>query len=237
VDTLCERNAGHPEVVKAKKLLGDNKAKIQEIKDRAKEIRYFMSMFKENEKESTVTSDADGKGGWTFSQELFGTKTFYKHRENNTIQIKLEGPIMEDIDPLVLLAVANETDLYSEWVPFLNYAVRLASPGQADQVSHVKMAIPLLNRECVFRGYGANCTDYNEIDENGHIVGDFGKGSILLPIKSITEYVNDENITVPIPEISGWMSKWMYIFEFSVKLDLVSKRKVRSPLACFYKLI
>lgn len=75
--------------------------------------------------------------GWVLVRETDRTKTWYKNEEGNPIHsIKIEGIINSPL--FNVLAVFNEDQLYTEWIPFLKEANKIKQVSLYRKIVHMK---------------------------------------------------------------------------------------------------
>jgi len=135
---------------------------------------------------------------------------YYKVDENHLLTVRIDF-ILESSLLLPMLAVMNETDLFSDWMPTwkhprvgLQRSMRMHEISRADKIIMVTvdMPFPFKARECVQRVIAIDA-----IDENS---------AILLYMKDIPSGFYEEGIDIPKPE------------KGIVRVDLESKMIIRA---------
>ena len=80
---------------------------------------------------------------WTLAQSLFGVTTFYRHEQDGSMSIKLEGPV-KDCSLFDQVAVLREFDLNHLWAPFCTASMTVAHLGKLVRI-HISLRQLILN--------------------------------------------------------------------------------------------
>ncbi|CAD8111055.1 unnamed protein product [Paramecium sonneborni] len=104
-------------------------------------------------------------GGWTLDKKSHGISVSYKFPpKSSTVSLLMEADIEADCSKL--MSLITEVELFSEYVPFCNYATTLKTLSKTQKVCSSQLYFPVIsNRETIFLGQGID-----RLDENGTIL-------------------------------------------------------------------
>lgn len=104
-----------------------------------------------------VIEAVEDKEGWILQKETKNCRICYRNVPGTPVHSLMIDGVM-DVDIFSILAVVNETDLFSNWVPHLKVSQRLAQPGRCRQLAHFEVGLPwpVANRETVIYAYGSD---------------------------------------------------------------------------------
>mmetsp|Transcript_8049 Transcript_8049/g.11680 ORF Transcript_8049/g.11680 Transcript_8049/m.11680 type:complete len:877 (-) Transcript_8049:46-2676(-) len=94
---------------------------------------------------------------WTLSQNLFGVTTYYRHEDDESLSIKLEG-VLDNAPIFEQIAVLREIDLYQDWAPFCSSSIVVKQLDKLDSVGWMIIGAPQLglSRDSIFRAIGCD---------------------------------------------------------------------------------
>lgn len=94
---------------------------------------------------------------WTFAQTMFGVTTYYRHEEDGSLSIKIEGRL-EGVSLFDQVAVLREVDLHYKWAPFVSSSLTIAHLNKLDTVGWIVVGLPSfgLMRDACFRAIGCD---------------------------------------------------------------------------------
>ncbi|CAD8177057.1 unnamed protein product [Paramecium octaurelia] len=103
--------------------------------------------------------------GWTLDKSSHGISVSYKFPpKSSTVSLLMEAEV--ETDCAKLMALITEVELFSEYVPFCNYATTIKLLSKTQKVCVSQLYFPVIsNRETVFFGQGID-----RLEENGTIV-------------------------------------------------------------------
>lgn len=93
---------------------------------------------------------------WQFGSRYLGVTTHFVVRPDGLLTVHVEG-VVDNLPFFEQLAVINEIDLFSEWVPFCHSSEELHRVGPAELLAHFHVSLGLFSRDCAVRCYGADC--------------------------------------------------------------------------------
>lgn len=93
---------------------------------------------------------------WMFASEYLGVCTHYSVQSNGLIAVHLHGNV-DNLPFFEQLAVINEIDLFTQWVPFCSSAEVLKRIGKAELLAHFSLSFPMISRDASLRAYGVDC--------------------------------------------------------------------------------
>ena len=153
---------------------------------------------------STSLQDHDIE--WLFASEYLGVCTHYAIQSDGLIAVHLHGNV-ENLPFFEQLAVINEIDLFTDWVPFCSSAQVLKRIGRAELLAHFSLSFPMFSRDACLRAYGVDCLeehdsivilgesiptpDMNNNDANYHLK----YSSIEIEQNTNSDTINIENTT------------------------------------------
>ena len=179
-------------IAEARRLLQDKKHEFDEVIELALEI--------EQAKKNLTTQE-----DWIFAQTVFGVSTYYRHEEDGSLSVKLDGE-MVGVSLFEQFCVLHEIDLYTHWVPFCTHAVKLKTLRHMGAVAYSKGSIPLIGitRDIAFRAVACDCM--NET------------GSIVIAAASIDNF---PGVLIP-PEPKRFGSARMIARDFQAIIEVLS---------------
>ncbi|CAD8080141.1 unnamed protein product [Paramecium primaurelia] len=103
--------------------------------------------------------------GWTLDKNSHGISISYKFPpKSSTVSLLMEAEI--EADCAKLMSLITEVELFSEYVPFCNYATTIKTLSKTQKVCMSQLYFPVIsNRETVFLGQGID-----RLEEDGTIL-------------------------------------------------------------------
>ncbi|KAK1937539.1 hypothetical protein X943_002692 [Babesia divergens] len=134
--------------------------------------------------------------GWV--KEPYRTlETYYRFEDNGSVSVKVRGKLHSDT--MQVLCIINETDLSSEWVPFLKEATNLHVFSRTTKIFQQQYEYPVI---------GAKTTSVfgvavNALDESGcFILGCRGPPETEADVKKLTKVLQDGGLEDTAPFVS-----------------------------------
>jgi len=119
---------------------------------------------KAREEIEAMLNEFNSYNGWTKTYDSNGIQTFYRHEGNTPIHsLRMEGLINAPI--FDVLAVLNEADLYSTWVPMMKESVILQNTSRYGKVCYMRIELPwpMWARDLLLVAYGVDMLDRDSI--------------------------------------------------------------------------
>ena len=166
------------------------------------------------EADDTIASwdhSVDSNSGWTLGSELLGIQTHYKLEEDGLLMVRMEA-LSDDLPIFEQLAVINEVDLFSEWMPFCSKSTLVAKMGRTEVAAYLKISAPFMSRDTTLRAYGQDAL-------NEH-------GVIIIHGKSV-DYV--EGCELPF-EGKSWFHDRLEILDFKSLIEVTEPTKAKMTI-------
>mmetsp|Transcript_1827 Transcript_1827/g.3271 ORF Transcript_1827/g.3271 Transcript_1827/m.3271 type:complete len:407 (-) Transcript_1827:243-1463(-) len=100
--------------------------------------------------------DTENDGGWVLGADMFGVKTYYHNDEDDGL-ISLRMEAEQDVPVFEQMAVLNEAELYSEWIPFCSSSKLVKKISHTEQVFHCHFITPVALRDMLVHVYASDC--------------------------------------------------------------------------------
>jgi len=105
------------------------------------------------------------------------------------------------------IAVINETDYFTRWMPMCSISKKLKQVGRSEQVLHFNIGHFVMTRDCVMNAYGIDAME----DRATLILGN-----------SVDEYEG-----VEMPPVTGWGAQRMFMHELKFLIEPVTDMEAR----------
>lgn len=148
--------------------------------------------------------------GWIVDSQAFDVTTSFRIGKGangeQLLYTKLEA-YFKDTPLFDTIAVINETDLFTRWMPMCSISSKLKQVGRSEQVLHFNIGHLIMTRDCVMNAYGIDAME----DRCTLIMG-----------RSVDEYPG-----VTMPRVSGWGAQRMFMHELKFLIEPITDTEAR----------